>query len=232
VAPHPLCPLRHHTLLRPPSDHPLTHTFGSSSASAIPTFLPLLLTSIRGIGASICPLTACWSHDTSSSMNLPSPLPLQTNPTSPLPTTWTPCSQFDNPSDHHTLLFFCYKYLEDCCCTPHGPGIPVRAIRCFSSMTHTSLIDLPTASSPPPTQVHSHAGPPVYHPNDIARDPHSTKSMVTRHVAGITKPVDRLQLSTTAISRPDFCPESTRRSPLASRYRRVPRPCCPTTPWT
>jgi hypothetical protein len=32
----------------------------------------------------------------------------------------------------------------------------------------------------------------------MARDPHNTHPMVTRRVAGVTKPVDRLQLSATA----------------------------------
>jgi hypothetical protein len=32
----------------------------------------------------------------------------------------------------------------------------------------------------------------------MARDPRSTHPMVTRHAAGVTKPVDRLQLSTAA----------------------------------
>jgi hypothetical protein len=44
----------------------------------------------------------------------------------------------------------------------------------------------------------SRAGLSVYHPVIVAHDPHNTHPMVTRHAAGVTKPVDHLQLSTTA----------------------------------
>jgi hypothetical protein len=41
-------------------------------------------------------------------------------------------------------------------------------------------------------------GPPVYYPVTMACDPHSTHSMITRRPTRITKPVDRMELSTEA----------------------------------
>jgi hypothetical protein len=38
----------------------------------------------------------------------------------------------------------------------------------------------------------------VHHPISMARDPRTTHPMVTRRAAGVTKPMDRLQLSATA----------------------------------
>jgi hypothetical protein len=42
----------------------------------------------------------------------------------------------------------------------------------------------------------------VYHRVAVAHDPHSTHPMVTRHAAGVTKSMDRLQLSVAAATPP------------------------------
>jgi hypothetical protein len=49
-----------------------------------------------------------------------------------------------------------------------------------------------------PASEPSRVGSSVYHPIAVARDPRSTHSMVTRRAAGVTKPMDRLQLSVAA----------------------------------
>jgi hypothetical protein len=67
----------------------------------------------------------------------------------------------------------------------------------------------------PATTSSSRAGSSVYHPVTVARDPCSIHPMATCHADGVTKPVDRLQLSPAATP-PTLFPVSTSvRSTLA-----------------
>jgi hypothetical protein len=73
---------------------------------------------------------------------------------------------------------------------------------------------------PAPTLAPSRVGSSVYHPVAVARDTHSTHPMVTRHATGVTKPMDRLQLSVVAAP-PTLSPVPTSvRSVLADPHWR------------
>jgi hypothetical protein len=67
---------------------------------------------------------------------------------------------------------------------------------------HHPRPQLHASSSPPCVSAMtsgSCVGSSVYHPVAVARGPLSTHLMVTRRAAGVTKPVDRLQLSAAAV---------------------------------
>jgi hypothetical protein len=78
----------------------------------------------------------------------------------------------------------------------HGIGVATRVFVCA---THgLGFTVRPTPSCVSATTSGSRVGSLVYHPIAIARDPRSTHSMVIRRAAGVTKPVDHLQLSAAA----------------------------------
>jgi hypothetical protein len=77
------------------------------------------------------------------------------------------------------------------------------------------------------------AGQSVYHLISVASDPRSTHPMVTRRVAGVTKPVDCLQLSTVAAPPTLSTVPTSVRSMLVDPHCRCAMEeyevCCPTT---
>jgi hypothetical protein len=72
------------------------------------------------------------------------------------------------------------------------------SVPCTASASRfTEPPSVPKTTSDPAPQP-SRTGSSVYHVVTMARDPRSTHPMVTRRAAGVTKPVDRLQLSIVA----------------------------------
>jgi hypothetical protein len=69
---------------------------------------------------------------------------------------------------------------------------------CPIAPPYPSYIPGTLAPGVPATTSSPRVRPSVYHPVAIVRDPRSTHPMVTRRAAGVTKPVDRLQLSAAA----------------------------------
>jgi hypothetical protein len=79
--------------------------------------------------------------------------------------------------------------------TPLAAPAPTPRAASTSRFTEPPGVPATTSSpAPKPSRVESA----IYHPVVVARDPRSTHPMVTRHAAGVTKLVDRLQLSATA----------------------------------
>jgi hypothetical protein len=69
---------------------------------------------------------------------------------------------------------------------------------CPIAPPYPSYIPGTLAPGVPATTSSPRVRPSVYHPAAVVRDPRSTHPMVTRRAAGVTKPVDRLQLSAAA----------------------------------
>jgi hypothetical protein len=89
--------------------------------------------------------------------------------------------------------------------TPHAAPAPPPAPRAAPTSSSTPRAASASRFTEPPlvykrqhpalTPEPSRVGSSVYHPVAVARDPRSTHPMVTRRVAGVTKPIDRLQHS-------------------------------------
>jgi hypothetical protein len=202
---------------------PPTPTFGSSGAPATRTPLPLLLISsplisidvsflgtpmsTKDIGVSISPRTTWLSPGTPSSVSHSSPLLSPTH----LLMTWTPSSRpvlRFNQSLHPTpLLLQVLQKLSPHHAWHRRPNPrhtqPRHLSLCHPRHQHHHSRLHPCHAQPrlhaspshlAPTPEPSRVGSSVYHPVAMARDTHSTHTMVTCRAATVTKPVDRLQL--------------------------------------
>jgi hypothetical protein len=78
-----------------------------------------------------------------------------------------------------------------------GPDVLVCATRGLGFTLHRALL-VYQRRHPPPALEPSRVGSSVYHPGAVACDPRNTHPIVTRCVAGVTKPADHLQLSVAA----------------------------------
>jgi hypothetical protein len=104
--------------------------------------------------------------------------------------------------------------------TPHAALTPLPVPRVASALRFTEPPLVHQRRHPILTPEPSHAGSSVNHPVVLAHDPRSTHPMVTHRAAGVTKLVDRLQLST-AIAPPTLSPIPTSvRSALADPHWR------------
>jgi hypothetical protein len=145
-------------------------------------------------------------------MSHPSPLPPPTH----LPMTWTPSSRpvlrFARLLHHTPLLLQVLRSLSSRHTRARRPR-PSHAWPQPAPRTAPTSLFAPRAASasrftkpplvyqqrhPTPVSEPSRVRSSVYHPIVVARDPRSTHPMVTRRAVGVTKPVDRLQLSTAA----------------------------------
>jgi hypothetical protein len=98
-----------------------------------------------------------------------------------------------------------------------GPDVFVRATHSLGFTLHRAPL-VYQRRHPAPAPEPSRAGSSVYHPVVVARDPRSTHLIVTHRAAGVTKHVDRLQLSA-VVAPPSLSPVPTSvRSALADPH--------------
>jgi hypothetical protein len=88
----------------------------------------------------------------------------------------------------HRRLRFCHARPSTPARATHGLDAPTRTTRSPGFTLHRA----PPAMTSGPTPEPYRAGSSVYHPADVARDPHNTHPMVTRRAAGVTKLVDSI----------------------------------------
>jgi hypothetical protein len=138
-------------------------------------------------------------------------------PLTHLPTTWTPSSRpvlrFARLLHPTPLLLQVLR--NPCHARPRRPRPRHARPRLHASPSPPLVYQ---RRHPTPVLESSRVGSSVYHPVAMAHDPRSTHPMIIRRAAGVTKPVDRLQLSA-VVAPPTLSPVPTSvRSALANPH--------------